>query len=94
MKVEFDGKTYAIEFHYWNIGIDATDCLIRDLSTPSPGDGTAPVVAQGTALRYYKDRPDREKARKAALKKAICGYDKPTRRLSREAYLGRKRKAA
>ncbi len=110
MKAVVEGREYYIEFQYinWNSPFDreVTRCLIRDGSTPAPGDGTFPVIATGEVRRYYKDRPDRDKARKAALAKAldaitrVDGYDasggagKALRRVFWEAYLNRKKPVA
>jgi hypothetical protein len=109
MKVCFDDHDYRIEFQYGvripavgNRVSDATRCLIRDASTPSPGDGTFPVIAQGQVARYYRDTPNRDKGRKFALAKALesithrweyeVGFvgAKYRRRLFWEAYLNRK----
>lgn len=50
---------------------ERTVCRIRDCSAPSPGDGTFPMIAQAAVQRNKKDTPNREKARKAALARAV-----------------------
>jgi hypothetical protein len=86
---------------------ERTKCLIRDRDPALiDSNGQRPVVAQALVVRYYKDTPNREKARKAALAKALESLDldavgcqppyihqfKSRRRAFWEAYLNRARK--
>ncbi len=91
MRVHLEGKEYWIEFRYdWvlhnaegrlvpiprcSAARERTACLIRDASSVSPGDGANPVIAEGEVVRHFKDPPNRELARKAALKKALVYLD-------------------
>ena len=105
MRVTVDDKLYLIEFQYGtqsvhgHPGREWTACLIRDGSAPSPGDGkTYPVIARAEVVCHYKDTPNRDTARKAALAKALYGFYgaavKSQRRLFWEAYLNRKQGSA
>jgi len=57
--------------HKAAINRETTTCFIRDLSTPSPGDATFPVVADATVVRYHKDTPNRLVAIEESLRKAL-----------------------
>lgn len=107
MKVLVGEKEYWIEFEHSETGpriLEATRCYIRDASGGHTTD-RPPVIALGVARRYYRDTPNREVGRKAALKKALEDLDnsvevpllhhlKARRRLFWEAYLGRKRQGS
>ncbi len=77
MKVQADGREYWIEFAYDVVapGRKVTTCLLRDGSAPRAQREDAPIVAQGRVKRYFKDPPNREKARKFALAKALKDLD-------------------
>lgn len=113
MKVLIGEKEYRIEFehgrHTFERGRDETDytkCQIRDASSVPNIDGVLPVIALGWVARHYRDTPNREVARKQALKKALKDFDrayhasdaalqgplmdKGRRKLFWEAYLNRK----
>lgn len=81
-------------------GQDQTTCLIRDASTPSPGDGiTFPVIAEATVTRDPKDNENREEARRVALMRVVDHWfpgvqGKSARRAFWEAYEGRKQGCA
>ena len=49
LRVVVGEKTYTVEFHRVR-GTTRMRCWIRDTSTPSPGDGTFPVVAKGLSV--------------------------------------------
>jgi hypothetical protein len=125
VKVIIEGRAFLIEFAYRREAAlepypdlkfrherDITTCLIRDgderkrsLDPHIP----QPVITEATVVRYYKDPPNREVARKHALAKALANLDEPIyplamwlgaakakdrRRLFWEAYLGRKKASA
>ena len=82
MKVEYDGRKYKLEFKHDVTSKlhphpfrECTVCFIRDASSESPGDGTHPVIAHGYVVRHFRDAPNREAARKAALAKALVLLD-------------------
>lgn len=102
MKVHVNDNEYAIEFQYakvedptmFHTDTDSTSCVIRD-NVPHRGDKPAPVVAVGVSVRYFKDPPNREVARKAALSKALTAFaphNKEVRRAFWEVFLNRKKK--
>ncbi len=123
MKVQLADRELSIEFAYDTIYVggkpnrfvheerigqarEVTHCLIRDISAP-PDTNEAPIIAEAGVVRYYKDPPNRELARKAALAKAleeldrvlplpnlIHGIAKERRKLFWEAYLYRKRQSS
>lgn len=117
MKAQIDGNEYTIEFAYYTSTADAghahdaeiTVCIIRDGSAPREPKTLAPRLASGEAVRYFRDSPNREIGRKAALEKALdallggpnlegmraCATTpiKAVRRAFWNAYLGRKKKA-
>lgn len=79
MKAQIDGNEYTIEFAYYTSTADAghahdaeiTVCIIRDGSAPREPKTLAPRLASGEAVRYFRDSPNREIGRKAALEKAL-----------------------
>jgi hypothetical protein len=106
MKVELNGETYRIEFEHGSGDgqhtAEYTTCRIQQVEVVHNMRDTEALVtvAEGTAVRYYKDPPNREMARKAALAKALQRLDrefeveslnKARRKLFWDAYLGRKR---
>jgi hypothetical protein len=77
-----DGRKYKLEFKHDVTSKlhphpfrECTVCFIRDASSESPGDGTHPVIAHGYVVRHFRDAPNREAARKAALAKALASLD-------------------
>lgn len=100
MKFEIGGTPYSIEFKYdkqvCRSGLaETTTCNIRLCVT-----GEDNPVATGTVARYYKDKPDRDLARKAALGRALVGFlsyldppeteDRAIRTAAWKAYINRK----
>ncbi len=95
MKVSIDGKTYTIEFSYGLLcrhadhtePRDLTECIIRDCTEPRVLNELAPIVARGPAVRYYRDPPNFELGRKAALKAALMHLDRTVPTLSESDFL-------
>lgn len=56
---------------FFNEYRERTICIIRDASSPSPGDGTGAFVSSGQVVRKHTDRPNRDVARQQALKSAL-----------------------
>ena len=50
---------------------EGTVCLIRDGNSPSPGDGTFPVIAVGVSVVHPKDHFSKESGRRVALAHAL-----------------------
>jgi hypothetical protein len=99
MRVLYDNREYLIEFAYGvlghgdprAIGRELTRCLIRDGGAPRVDHELAPVLATGEVVRYYLDTPNRDKARKWALKKALEQLDRVLPSLADTAREGRLR---
>lgn len=83
MKVQLADLECSIEFAYETAmepraggeERELTHCLIRDISAPRRSNDDAVILAQAEVVRYYKDPPNRELARKAALTKALAKLD-------------------
>lgn len=86
MKVQLGDREVWIEFNYLHHPVlgarrgeatqqEATQCLLRDGSTPRAKNEEAPLIVRGEVVRYFKDPPNRELARKAALTKALEELD-------------------
>lgn len=80
VRVKIDDIEFLIEFVYTQRPIsdghvydanEVTLCIIRDGSAPREPKTPAPRLASGEAIRYFKDPPNREIGRKAALAKAL-----------------------
>ncbi len=113
MRVQLPDRECSIEFAYdiqvasvHGVAVtrSVTYCYLRDLSVPRRANDDAVILAEAAVVRYYKDPPNRELARKAALTKALRGFDitlndwssaqaKDRRKLFWAAYLGRKKAA-
>jgi hypothetical protein len=82
MRVEVDAKTYFVEWQHHPghaLSREGTTCLIRDGNSPSPGDGTFPVVATGDARLHPNDTFCKETGRKVALKRALLSFEQTMR---------------
>lgn len=55
---------------------EVTHCLLRDGSAPRGKHEDAPILAQASVVRFFKDPPNRDLARKAALTKALEDLDR------------------
>lgn len=78
MKVQLGDREVWIEFAYLMRrpeNVEQTQCILRDGSAPRAKHEDAPILAQAAATRYFKDPPNRELARKAALAKALEELD-------------------
>lgn len=122
MTVLLDGRKYRIDFRHDLVDRDSgrgdggtevvhrerTTCLILDVTAWPDGRAAPPTAGQGTVIRYFRDAPNRELARKYALKKAVdnliprrccagCLHNRQIfverRRALWEAYLNRKQSA-
>ena len=100
MNVLIGQRKYQIGFQYGDRAFgghplrEYTACLIRDLTDWRLGSPPPPIVGKGEVVRYFRDKPNRELARKLALKKAVDNLV-PRRRAGclhdREIYLERRR---
>jgi len=106
VKVHVDGREIWIEFAYFSSNDEAfsapkeiTRCILRDAQAPRDSDGGLPALAWAEVVRYHKDPPNRDVARKQALAKALRALaggdtiwllDKARRKLFWDAYLNRK----
>lgn len=69
MTFEVDGRRFVIDFEY-------PDTLSTVAKIVEVDANFAPLDSvSATVVRYYKDREDKEKARKAALKAVLKGLD-------------------
>ena len=90
MRFVFDNRAHNIVFRYGN-----RDCVVpfgkqQETTTAiikEPGK-YGPVIAAATAVRYFKDAPDRDVARKTALKKVLIemGASREFRSAAWDAY--------
>ena len=82
MRVEVAGQKFSVEWEYERVGGapprtevlqdgPRTFCIIRDETSPSPGDATPAPLARAQARRHVKDTPNREVARKHSLRGAL-----------------------
>jgi hypothetical protein len=78
MKVQLGDREVWIEFAYRMRkpqNVEQTQCILRDGSAPRGHHEDAPVLAVGRVSRFFKDPPNRELARKAALSRALEDLD-------------------
>ena len=78
MRVRYDGREFLIEFQYemaicaeYRDEREMTTCWIRDGNAPRGEREPAPAICRGAVARYFQDPPNREKARKESLRKAL-----------------------
>jgi hypothetical protein len=111
MKVEYDNRKYVVAFKHgwvqsgWPVRRErreCTQCLIYEATEFRVP--ILPLLAQVSVIRHFRDAPNREAARKAALAKALVALDivgyaeatpgalKARRREFWEAYLNRRAK--
>ena len=78
VRVRYDGREFLIEFQYemaicakYRDEREMTTCWIRDGNAPRGEREPAPAICRGAVARYFQDPPNREKARKESLRKAL-----------------------
>ncbi len=99
MRFTVGNTAYRIIFHHGhhNVAIrgigptdqDFTTAIIKEWPATPPPDGDNKVVGEATVHRHFKDKPNKDSARKEALKAALAISPRPFRAEAWKAYHNR-----